>query len=63
MTDHRKANQKMLNALIFILKSDDQMIDFCDIVLALCSKSKLCKEIVEFTRGDLKLHAFMYIAS
>ena len=68
ITDHRKANQRMLNALIVILKSDDQMKNFCDAVLALCTRDKLCKEIVEFTRGDLRhsyvatyVHAYIYL--
>ena len=51
MTDLRKANQKMYNALIVILKSDNQMMDFCNTVLSLCCRTKLCKEILDFTTG------------
>ena len=51
MTDHRKANQEMLNALFVIIKNDDQMMIFCSAVLDLCSRDKFCNELVEFTRG------------
>ena len=51
MSDRKKANRRMLNALFVIIQSDDQMLNFCSAVLDLCSRDKFCNELVEFTRG------------
>ena len=56
MTDHRIANQRMLNALMVIIQSDDHMTKFCDAVLDLCSRDKFCNALVEFTRGKLTVN-------
>ena len=62
MTDHRVANQRMLDALmVIIIQSDDHMIKFCDAVLDLCSRDKFCNELVEFTKGKLTYFLNMII--
>ena len=51
MTDHKMANQRMLNALMILIQADNQMMNFCGAVLDLCSRDKFCDELVEFTKG------------
>ena len=63
MTDHKMANQRMLNALMVLIQADDQMMSFCGAVLDLCSRDKFCDELVEFARGrfyNYAIHMYMW---
>ena len=54
MTDTKEANRRILNAVICILKSDNQLVGLCEVVKALISiRKRFSKEIIEFEIGKV----------
>jgi len=54
MTNTKEANRRILNALISMLKSDNQLVGFCEVFKALINiRKRFSKEIIEFETGEV----------
>jgi len=50
-TNPALANQRVLNALIYWLKKDDNIMEFCKVIKRLVKNNKHEKELLEFELG------------
>ena len=58
LTNHKLANEKILNAMIYLLRKDDQMKGFCRLTKLLISENtKYSREILQFEIGT---YIFLY---
>ena len=62
LTDCKEANHRILNAIILMMKSDNNIIGVCKLVKMLVGSKRLSKEILEFESGKNTDHkSFTYI--
>jgi len=52
MNDHKKANVRILNSIICVIKNDKQLVEFCEVVKSLISvRKQFSIEMLEFETG------------
>ena len=57
LTDCKEANHRILNAVILMMKNDNNIIGVCKLVRMLVGSKRFSKEILEFESGNLKINA------
>ena len=54
----REANEKMLNAMILLLREDDQIMSLCRLFKMLIKSARFCEEMLDF---EISTYVHMYI--
>lgn len=53
LTDYKEANHRILNAVILMMKSDNNIIGVCKLVRMLVGSKRFSKEILQFESGKI----------
>ena len=61
LTDCKEANHRILNAIILMMKSDNNIIGVCKLVRMLVGSKRFSKEILEFESGKVITKSFIRI--